>query len=107
MRACIEPLHQFPVEDQPPAGAAGKRLRPPAGTRRAGTEAGLVAIEELTAAGRRVLMVGDTLHTDILGGAQAGFATALVTGHGSLLGLEVAAAIQGSGIAPDHIVTEI
>ena len=55
----------------------------------------------------RVLMVGDTLHTDILGGAQAGFATALVTGHGSLLGLEVAAAIQSSGIAPDHIVTEI
>ena len=39
--------------------------------------------------------------------AQAGFATALVTGHGSLLGLEVAAAIQSSGIAPDHIVTEI
>tara|TARA_R110002012_G_scaffold18455_18_gene67842 strand:- start:7143 stop:8048 length:906 start_codon:yes stop_codon:yes gene_type:complete len=55
----------------------------------------------------RVLMVGDTLHTDILGGAQAGFATALVTGHGSLLGLDVGAAIRGSGITPDHIVREI
>mgnify|MGYP003109119852 FL=1 len=55
----------------------------------------------------RVLMVGDTLHTDILGGAQAGFSTALVTGHGSLLGLDVAAAIKGSDIAPDYIVAEI
>lgn len=55
----------------------------------------------------RVLMVGDTLHTDILGSAQAGFATALVTGHGSLLGLDVSAAIKGSGIAPDYIVSKI
>ena len=60
-----------------------------------------------TIAPERVLMVGDTLHTDILGGAQAGFATALVTGHGSLLGLDVAEAIAGSGIAPDHIVAQI
>lgn len=55
----------------------------------------------------RVLMVGDTLHTDILGGAQAGFATALVTGHGALLGLDVAEAIAGSAIAPDHILRQI
>ena len=55
----------------------------------------------------RVLMVGDTLHTDILGGAQAGFATTLVTGHGSLQGLDEAKAITGSGIAPDHIVAQI
>ena len=60
-----------------------------------------------TIAPERVLMVGDTLHTDILGGAQAGFATALVTGHGSLLGLDVADAIASSGIAPDHIVAQI
>ncbi len=60
-----------------------------------------------TIAPERVLMVGDTLHTDILGGAQAGFATALVTGHGALLGLNVAEAIAGSGIAPDHIVSRI
>lgn len=60
-----------------------------------------------TIAPERVLMVGDTLHTDILGGAQAEFATALVTGHGSLLGLDVAEAIAGSGIAPDHIVGQI
>ena len=55
----------------------------------------------------RVLMVGDTLHTDILGGAQAGFDTALVTGHGSLKGLDVADAIASSGIAPTHVVREI
>ncbi|WP_050527297.1 HAD-IIA family hydrolase [Pseudorhodobacter aquimaris] len=55
----------------------------------------------------RVLMVGDTLHTDILGGQQAGFATALVTAHGSLTGLDVDAAIKTSGIAPEFIVEHI
>lgn len=55
----------------------------------------------------RVLMVGDTLHTDILGGNQAGFATALVTGHGSLKGLDVCDAIRRSAITPDFIVDQI
>ncbi|QCO58000.1 TIGR01459 family HAD-type hydrolase (plasmid) [Pseudorhodobacter turbinis] len=55
----------------------------------------------------RVLMVGDTLHTDILGGRQAGFATALVTAHGSLAGLNVDDAIDASGITPDFIVPHI
>jgi ribonucleotide monophosphatase NagD (HAD superfamily) len=52
-------------------------------------------------------MVGDTLHTDILGGAQAGFATALVTGYGSLTGLDVTDAIAQAGLSPDFIVPNI
>ena len=55
----------------------------------------------------RVLMVGDTLHTDILGGAQAGFATALVTGYGALTGLDVTDAIAQAGLSPDFIVPNI
>lgn len=56
---------------------------------------------------KRVLMVGDTLHTDILGGAQAGFATALVTGHGALRGLDVAKSVTAAAIAPDFVVETI
>ncbi len=55
----------------------------------------------------RVLMVGDTLHTDVLGGRRMGFATALVTDHGSLVGLDVAEAIRRSGIVPDYVMGEI
>jgi len=55
----------------------------------------------------RVLMVGDTLHTDILGGSQAGFATALVTAHGSPVGLDVMNAISRSGISPDFLMPSI
>ncbi len=56
---------------------------------------------------RRILMVGDTLHTDILGGAAAGFATALVTKHGVMRDMDVAECIAASGIRPDLIVPEI
>lgn len=66
----------------------------------------LARLERPPAAGR-VLMVGDTLHTDILGGNQAGFATALVTGHGSLKGLDVPDAIRRAAIVPDFIVKNI
>lgn len=52
----------------------------------------------------RIAMVGDTLHTDILGGAQAGWKTVLVTGHGLLRDLDVESAIERSGIRPDYIV---
>lgn len=55
----------------------------------------------------RILMVGDTLHTDILGGQNAGIHTMLVTGHGALKGLDVDACIQRSGIHPDYIAPEI
>lgn len=55
----------------------------------------------------RVLMVGDTLHTDILGGRGMGFATALVTDHGLLSGLDPAEAIRRSGIVPDFVINQI
>ena len=54
----------------------------------------------------RVVMVGDTLHTDILGGAAAGFATALITGHGALAPIDAGAAIARSGIVPDVILPD-
>lgn len=54
----------------------------------------------------RVLMVGDTLHTDILGGQAAGLHTALVTRTGVLAEMDIDAAIQTSGIAPDWILDQ-
>lgn len=52
----------------------------------------------------RILMVGDTLHTDVLGGAAAGVQTALVTDHGLFAGRNVAPFIERSGIMPDYIL---
>jgi glycerol 3-phosphatase-2 len=52
----------------------------------------------------RVVMVGDTLHTDILGGAAAGVKSALITEYGSLKGMDVAQAICRSAINPDYIM---
>ncbi|TQV76131.1 HAD-IIA family hydrolase [Denitrobaculum tricleocarpae] len=54
--------------------------------------------------GHRIAMVGDTLHTDILGGAAAGFRTVLVTDHGLFKGHEIAPYIAESQIVPDFIV---
>ena len=54
--------------------------------------------------GARVAMVGDSLHTDILGGAAAGFRTVLVTGHGVFSGLHPGAWIERTGIVPDFII---
>jgi glycerol 3-phosphatase-2 len=51
----------------------------------------------------RVLMVGDTLHTDVLGGAAYGIKTALVTEYGLFAGLNVRRYIKESGITPDFI----
>ncbi|GAB5377225.1 MAG: HAD family hydrolase [Acuticoccus sp.] len=53
----------------------------------------------------RIAMVGDTLHTDILGGAAAGWGTILITDHGIFAGLDVAPFIAASGIIPDVIAT--
>ncbi len=63
----------------------------------------------LTAAGRtvpphRIAMVGDTLHTDILGAAAAGLKTVLVTDHGLFRGLDADDFIKRSGIVPDVII---
>lgn len=56
---------------------------------------------------QRIVMVGDTLQTDILGGLARGWGTALVTGHGALTGLDVRAAIAESGLSPDWVLPAI
>jgi len=52
---------------------------------------------------QRVAMVGDTLHTDILGGAAAGWRTVLVRAHGLLRDLDADVLIRETGITPDFI----
>ncbi|TCO72829.1 HAD-IIA family hydrolase [Rhodovulum euryhalinum] len=52
----------------------------------------------------RHAMVGDTLHTDILGGRAAGLGTVLVADHGLFAGRAVAEYVARSGIRPDVIV---
>ena len=52
----------------------------------------------------RLAMVGDTLHTDVLGGAAAGCGTVLITDHGPFRGLDVGPFIAASGIVPDIII---
>lgn len=51
----------------------------------------------------RIAMVGDTLHTDVLGGAAAGMRTVLIRDFGLFAGRDVAPFIQASGIVPDFI----
>lgn len=53
----------------------------------------------------RLAMVGDTLHTDILGGRAAGMGAVLVAGHGLFAGRDVGGYIARSGIVPDAVVT--
>lgn len=55
-------------------------------------------------AAHRIAMVGDTLHTDVLGGAAAGMGTILITDHGLFRGHDVAPYIASSGIRPDVII---
>ncbi len=52
----------------------------------------------------RVLMVGDTLHTDILGGNEAGCKTLLKADWGFLRGKDPMPFIEESGIYPDFII---
>jgi HAD superfamily hydrolase (TIGR01450 family) len=52
----------------------------------------------------RVLMVGDSLHTDILGAQVAGIRSALVSGYGFFSGTEIGAAIGRAGIRPDYVL---
>jgi len=52
----------------------------------------------------RVLMVGDSLHTDILGAQVAGVRSALIAGYGFFSGHEAGAAITRSGIRPDYVL---
>ncbi len=52
----------------------------------------------------RLAMVGDTLHTDVLGGAAAGCGTVLVADHGLFRGHDVFDMIATSRITPDFVV---
>ena len=56
---------------------------------------------------RRVAMVGDSLHTDILGGSAFGLQTVLLSGYGLLAGLEAGQIITQTGIAPDWLAAEL
>jgi HAD superfamily hydrolase (TIGR01459 family) len=53
----------------------------------------------------RIAMVGDTLHTDVLGGAAAGMGTVLIAAHGLFAGRDVAPYIARSGIVPAVVAT--
>ncbi|MEO0991009.1 MAG: TIGR01459 family HAD-type hydrolase [Pseudomonadota bacterium] len=55
----------------------------------------------------RIAMVGDTLHTDILGGAAAGMRTVLVKDHGLFAGLDAEAYVARSGIRPDFMTATV
>lgn len=55
----------------------------------------------------RIAMVGDTLHTDILGGNAAGLATVLITGHGLFRYGGAEAAMEKSGIQPNFITRAV
>ncbi|MEP1329990.1 HAD-IIA family hydrolase [Pseudophaeobacter sp.] len=53
---------------------------------------------------QRIAMVGDTLHTDVLGGAAAGVGTVLISNHGLFRGHDVAPFITKCAIRPDWII---
>jgi ribonucleotide monophosphatase NagD (HAD superfamily) len=53
-----------------------------------------------------ILMVGDTLHTDILGGNKFGIKTALVL-SGNTSASEMEMNIRSTGIIPDYICESI
>ncbi|MFW2541966.1 HAD-IIA family hydrolase [Primorskyibacter sp. 2E107] len=53
----------------------------------------------------RILMVGDSLHTDILGAQAAGLSSALVTGYGLFGGQSVDAALDKAAIRPSFLTT--
>jgi ribonucleotide monophosphatase NagD (HAD superfamily) len=52
-------------------------------------------------------MIGDSFHTDILGGAGAGWRTVLVTDHGLSKGHNIAEMVKSTGIVPDFIIPSI
>jgi HAD superfamily hydrolase (TIGR01459 family) len=54
----------------------------------------------------QLAMVGDTLHTDVLGGAAAGCRSVLVSGHGLFANLQAEDFIAASGIVPDFVVPD-
>ena len=57
-----------------------------------------------TRQGRHVAMIGDSLHTDILGGGAAGMQTVLLTGYGLFAAGGADDMIDACGITPDWVV---
>jgi len=55
----------------------------------------------------RVAMVGDSLHTDVLGGAAYGVKTVLVTEHGLFSGFDCKRFVMETKIVPDFIIPTI
>lgn len=53
---------------------------------------------------RRIAMLGDTLHTDVLGAAAAGWSTILVTHDGLFRHHDFASYVSRSGIVPDWVI---
>lgn len=49
----------------------------------------------------RMAMVGDTLHTDVLGGRAAGMGTVLILAHGLFAGRDAQTFVVRSGVRPD------
>ncbi|MEM9578550.1 MAG: HAD-IIA family hydrolase [Pseudomonadota bacterium] len=63
-----------------------------------------LAFERLGATDRsRIVMVGDSLHTDVLGAQSAGISSVLISDFGFFAGQDTAKAIRRSGIIPDFI----
>lgn len=52
----------------------------------------------------RVLMIGDTLHTDIIGGCNAGVHTAMVSTNGFAATIDWQKAIEQTGICPHYVI---
>ena len=69
--------------------------------------AGAQRLALLNASGPRIAMVGDTLHTDILGGQAAGLDTILVTDHGIYAGQSLHGFVTGSKIDPTWTIPSI
>lgn len=55
----------------------------------------------------KTVMVGDTLHTDVMGGAAAGLNSCLLRGYGLLAGEELVPLIAASGIVPNVIAERL
>ena len=71
-----------------------------------------IVVKRLAARGiafqpERCLMLGDTLHTDILGGNAYGIKTALLYGHGFFKDLDYRHYIADSGISPDFVMAQV
>lgn len=68
-----------------------------------------IAFDRITGSpsAEQILMVGDTLHTDILGGQAMGLSTALVTEYGGLQGMNVDEAVSRAGVMPDFVIPRI